>query len=285
MTHHFNPRTSGFRKLSDSEVCTVTGGSRIFYARIDQAWRNRSSTGSDGFDATLGNPEDTISIFSIGDEDRLGFSGDGGGAGDYSADSSNIQEIVVTVDSSDRFVGHYQDEDGVWAVYMDSQTNLTVDILVSLESGNAGWDYITVNTASSTTSTNDPGIFACGGIGLFGGVGGLCGATNPIDVYGYVGAGTPGLSAAIGVATNTEGMMEGWSVNAPGYSFSPETGDEALTGTTPGVSVTYGFSMSDILAFFAQRAQWQAEHATDPVTRGFVEQYYPDPDNYDTQPY
>jgi hypothetical protein len=211
MTYHINPKSSGFRVLIPAEVDAVAGGSRLYYARIDQAWRHRSSKNDDGFSATLGDPADTIFVSYAQGADELGFDEGGGSSGGYSEDPASYNEIVVTIDATDRFVGNYQDEIGVWAVYLDSQTKLTVDILVSLEAGNAGWDYVTVNAPNTT---DGDGSFY-GGLTLTPGMG----AGFGLSEGGNTGIWTVGLGATVEAGYSASDAVAAENADNSGYQY------------------------------------------------------------------
>ena len=131
-------------------------------------------------------------------------------------------------------------------------------------------------------SNDNSGFFVCGGVGYFGGVGGICGANNPNDIYLYLGAGTPGPTLNLGIATDTTAYLGDFSGSyvsptGTGAGLSGDLQNSTIMFGTPGASITFGISVVDsanaIVSIY--------NNFENTFAGGFVDQYYPSGNSYE----
>lgn len=147
--------------------------------------------------------------------------------------------------------------------------------------GHSFWDAI-----YGIPEENTSGYFVCVGGGEYV-VGGLCGATNPYDLYAYggVGVGTA-LSVNAGTTTDTQNYLTGWGAGFTtpwtGAGFGSTLNGQTQAGLvgTPGASVTYGVSVSDTFRSMMEAiadGRAAADEAARRAAQEFIDHYYPDP--------
>lgn len=145
MLHEKLSASSNFRSLSPGEVEQVGGGWFLVtaqrYGNIAE-WQASSGDGAGGLGG-MSNPFYSLISFVPGsiDLDAIAEWADQNELDETEDESDPESEDVVTIGENDHFVGYYQNEDGVFAVFWDNETGTQVDLQVSDLGGNAGWDY------------------------------------------------------------------------------------------------------------------------------------------------
>jgi RHS repeat-associated protein len=168
------------------------------------------------------------------------------------------------------FIGLYQDQSGVVAVYQERQANGMpsgdpFDVIVSNASGDKGWNY---------------GGSAYWGVG--GGVEGIVGGVQHVyggDSFGYIGVGTPGLSVEGGYTAtgNLSGPGLNWGVPiGPGQvqgNLLDTSSNSYAVGPgsfgTVSVSATVTVNLSDAL----NSLQREIENTVNIMSEGFYNKY------------
>jgi len=265
MLHRKKIKKSGFRLLESSELALIAGGD----APPNPALPDPNAPPGFGDPVAPFISEDgkiisdsPFAVFAWGGD------GDGGGGG-----GGNV--IVVTADrQSDSSSGSGSSSSGApspqgYDVH-DPTSHLfhTLNALFADQilpnvfdtNGDGQGDWIIVNASeihtvtdsdSNSGSTESADIYACigGGEVL---VGGVCGGTGAFDlyVYGGFGLGSP-IEGLVSVTSDSEALLTG-----PALEVTSISGGGAITGPeasgfhigTPGVSLTNGFSVSDLIA-------------------------------------
>jgi hypothetical protein len=118
------------------------------------------------------------------------------------------------------------------------------------------------SNSSATSASWSDDLFACVGVSEIGAFGACYGAGD-IYIYGGGGIGVDGIpvDVTIGYSDNVAGILNGWSTTAngqPGFAASLNSDGSvaamAYTVGTPGVSETYGMSLTEIEAAFSNAA-------------------------------
>ena len=237
-----NKGMGGFRKLAENELLIISGGE----GEID--------TSPIVVQGTYQAPQ--ISVYSGGGGFNFGSSSGnsfvfGGGSGGV-----NLGELLTAIANDPDRSSIDFDGDGI--------DDLDGAIIVALE------------------SNDNSGFFVCGGVGYFGGVGGICGANNPNDIYLYLGAGTPGPTLNLGIATDTTAYLGDFSGSyvsptGTGAGLSGDLQNSTIMFGTPGASITFGISVVDsanaIVSIY--------NNFENTFAGGFVDQYYPSGNSYE----
>jgi len=244
MTKRLDQNGPRFRLLTASEIENVSGGVVSF--RDGSAQRLRQDR------------EDLRERLASGDEASFALffepPSEDGEAVRAEAPANATFVVSEDVDGDGSADGlTFLDEDGNYISYTSLNEAFDNYIDNNLDGSNLPWHSSADTHAiiSGQADGEQGGWFACVGGGVFGAVAGICGATNPTDLYGYGGVGTPGPDLSAGYAYDTEGILTGTGVNVPGAAISledPENG--AIQVGIPGFDVRYGFSFSDLWQSF-----------------------------------
>jgi hypothetical protein len=167
-----------------------------------------------------------------------------------------MEEIEYVSGMGRKFIGYYQDENGVVAVYQEN--GVITDVKISNDSGDDGWDY-------------DPGgYFGTIGVGMAAGFGvNFSYDFSHNNPYGSIegGFGTP-VTAQVGHSENVSDFLGGSSVTVtsgnPGVPVASINRETVNVNThiigTPSAGWSYGVNLSDLGTDLGQwmNENWQA---------------------------